>query len=46
MIGELIPYLRGWAGYFGFSQSHELPSLDGWIRRALALRPTSQIAPP
>jgi RNA-directed DNA polymerase len=35
MIGELIPYLRGWAGYFGFSQSHELPSLDGWIRRRL-----------
>jgi len=35
MIGELVPYLRGWAGYFGFSQSHELPSLDGWIRRRL-----------
>ena len=35
MIGELVPYLRGWAGYFSFSQSHELPSLDGWIRRRL-----------
>src|ERR1700746_3951883 len=35
MIGELVPYLRGWAGYFGFSQSHELASLDGWIRRRL-----------
>jgi RNA-directed DNA polymerase len=35
MIGELVPYLRGWAGYIGFSQSHELPSLDGWIRRRL-----------
>jgi RNA-directed DNA polymerase len=28
MIGELVPYLRGWAGYFNFSQSRELPSLD------------------
>src|ERR1700687_1915198 len=28
MIGELVPYLRGWAAYFGLSQSHELPSLD------------------
>jgi RNA-directed DNA polymerase len=35
MIGELVPYLRGWAGYFNFSQSRELPSLDGWIRRRL-----------
>ena len=35
MIGELVPYLRGWAGYFSFSQSYELPSLDGWIRRRL-----------
>ena len=25
MIGELVPYLRGWAGYFSFSQSRELP---------------------
>src|SRR5690349_3726647 len=35
MIGGLVPYLRGWAGYFGFSQWRELPSLDGWIRRRL-----------
>jgi len=35
MIGELVPYLRGWVGYFSFSQSRELPSLDGWIRRRL-----------
>src|SRR3954465_13893236 len=30
-----VPYLRGWAGYFGFSQWRELASLDGWIRRRL-----------
>jgi RNA-directed DNA polymerase len=35
MIGELAPLLRGWAGYFGFSQWRELSSLDGWIRRRL-----------
>ena len=35
MIRELASYLRGWAGYFGFSQWHELQSLDGWIRRRL-----------
>jgi len=35
MIADLNPLVRGWAGYFGFSQSHELPSLDGWIRRRL-----------
>src|SRR3954453_5753083 len=35
MIRELVPYLRGWAGYFGFSQRRELASLDGWIRRRL-----------
>jgi RNA-directed DNA polymerase len=35
MIGELVPYLRGWVGYFSFSQLRELPSLDGWIRRRL-----------
>src|SRR3954466_6396272 len=33
MIADLLPYLRGWAGYFSFSQWRELPSLDGWIRR-------------
>jgi RNA-directed DNA polymerase len=35
MIADLNPFVRGWAGYFGFSQWHELPSLDGWIRRRL-----------
>jgi RNA-directed DNA polymerase len=35
MIGELAPFLRGWAGYFGFSQWRELPSLEGWVRRRL-----------
>jgi RNA-directed DNA polymerase len=35
MIRELDSYLRGWAGYFGFSQWRELSSLDGWIRRRL-----------
>jgi RNA-directed DNA polymerase len=35
MIRELALYLRGWAGYFGFSQWRELQSLDGWIRRRL-----------
>src|SRR3954452_3718031 len=35
MIADLLPYLRGWAGYFSFSQWRELPSLDGWIRRRL-----------
>src|ERR1700731_4267310 len=27
MIADLNPFVRGWAGYFGFSQWHELPSL-------------------
>jgi len=35
MIADLTPFVRGWAGYFGFSQWRELPSLDGWIRRRL-----------
>lgn len=35
MIADLNPFLRGWAGYFGFSQWYELQSLDGWIRRRL-----------
>jgi RNA-directed DNA polymerase len=35
MITDLNPLLRGWAGYFGFSQLHELESLDGWTRRRL-----------
>ncbi|MGH6631266.1 MAG: group II intron maturase-specific domain-containing protein, partial [Burkholderiales bacterium] len=33
MIADLNALLRGWAGYFGFSQGRELESLDGWIRR-------------
>jgi len=35
MITDLNPLLRGWAGYFGFSQWRELASLDGWTRRRL-----------
>jgi RNA-directed DNA polymerase len=35
MIRELASYLRGWAGYFGFSQSFELQSLDSWVRRRI-----------
>ena len=35
MIRELVSYLRGWAGYFGFSQWRELQSLDSWIRRRI-----------
>jgi RNA-directed DNA polymerase len=35
MITDLNPLLRGWAGYFGFSQLRELESLDGWTRRRL-----------
>src|SRR5262249_15630822 len=35
IIADLNPFVRGWAGYFGFSQWRELPSLDGWIRRRL-----------
>jgi RNA-directed DNA polymerase len=35
MIADLNPFVRGWAGYFGFSQWRELASLDGWIRRRL-----------
>jgi RNA-directed DNA polymerase len=35
MIADLNPFVRGWAGYFSFSQWRELPSLDGWIRRRL-----------
>ena len=34
-VRELASYLRGWAGYFSFSQWRELKSLDGWIRRRL-----------
>lgn len=35
MTAELNPLLRGWAGYFGFSESRELRDLDKWIRRRL-----------
>jgi RNA-directed DNA polymerase len=35
VIADLNPLLRGWAGYFGFSQGRELGSLDGWTRRRL-----------
>ena len=36
MIAELSQYLRGWKGYFGWSQSPgDLRDLDGWIRRRL-----------
>jgi len=35
MIADLNPFVRGWAGYFGFSQWRELPWLDGRIRRRL-----------
>jgi len=35
MIAEINPALRGWAGYFGFTEGYELDSLDGWIRRRL-----------
>ena len=34
-ITDPNPILRGWAGYFRFSQWGELASLDGWIRRRL-----------
>jgi len=35
MIGDLNPLLRGWVGYFGFSQHRETRDLDKWIRRRL-----------
>ena len=36
LSGKLNPYLRGWAGYFGFCQTPSvLEELDGWIRRRL-----------
>ena len=39
MIRELVSYLRGWAGYFGFSQWRELQSLDSLIRRRIRSSP-------
>ena len=35
IITDLTPYMRGWVGYFGFSQWTELAALDGWTRRRL-----------
>jgi len=36
MIRELVEYLRGWIGYFGFCERRtDLRDLDGWIRRLL-----------
>jgi RNA-directed DNA polymerase len=35
VVKDLNSFLRGWAGYFGFSQWHELASLDAWVRRRL-----------
>ena len=35
-IAELAVYLRGWRGYFGYSQSRQvLKALDAWVRRRL-----------
>jgi len=33
LLRDLSRHLRGWAGYFGFSQLLELRTLDSWIRR-------------
>jgi RNA-directed DNA polymerase len=36
MVADLGSYLRGWRGYFGFSQTpRQLSDLDAWIRRRL-----------
>lgn len=36
IIERINPVLRGWAGYFKFSQSRKpLEELDGWVRRRL-----------
>lgn len=36
VIKELLPYLRGWVGYFRFCETtSELRSLDSWIRHRL-----------
>jgi RNA-directed DNA polymerase len=35
VIDDLNRFLRGWAGYFGFSEGRELDTLNGWIRRRL-----------
>jgi RNA-directed DNA polymerase len=36
VVKPLSEYLRGWRGYFGFTQwPHELRPLDEWVRRRL-----------
>jgi RNA-directed DNA polymerase len=36
IVKPLSEYLRGWRGYFGYTQwPHELRSLDEWVRRRL-----------
>jgi len=35
VVEDLNSFLRGWAGYFGFSQWRELSTLDAWVRRRL-----------
>src|SRR6266403_917853 len=36
MIADLNPFVRGWAGYFGFSQTPSvLQRLESWLRRRL-----------
>jgi RNA-directed DNA polymerase len=36
VLEDLKGYMRGWVGYFGFTQSYSvLQDLDGWIRRRL-----------
>jgi RNA-directed DNA polymerase len=38
MVKELVPYLLGWRGYFGFCQTPRvLTNLEAWIRRRLRL---------
>lgn len=36
IIGELSTYLKGWLGYFGFTETRSMfKELDSWIRRRL-----------
>src|SRR6266568_6209868 len=36
MMAVLVPYIRGWRGYFGFCETpDQLIQLTGWIRRRL-----------
>jgi RNA-directed DNA polymerase len=42
-VARLTPYLRGWLGYFGFTECRrELTALDGWIRRRLRAKQWAQ----